>query len=180
MTKAVLERGLDVEITDHLGYKHGDPAGYGSGNSRNRHGRKTVLTIAGSVELEVPTSANTVTSVKWWAVLNALITDAWCGLGLVALEGDNRQREPTASVNSPRAISASKRRSSENPDSHPTCSSQPYEISRPTIGDKSQELVKASSRESNKLVKKPPETRPASIEPNKAAKLLTPSSEMSM
>lgn len=34
MTKAVLERALDVEIADHLGYDHGDPAGYGSGNSR--------------------------------------------------------------------------------------------------------------------------------------------------
>lgn len=33
MTKAVLERALDVEIADHLGYEHGDPAGHGSGNS---------------------------------------------------------------------------------------------------------------------------------------------------
>ena len=48
MTKAVLERALDVEIADHLGYEHGDPAGHGSGNSRNGHGRKTVLTTAGS------------------------------------------------------------------------------------------------------------------------------------
>jgi len=54
MTKAVLERALDVEIADHLGYEHGDPAGHGSGNSRNGHGRKTVLTTAGPVELEVP------------------------------------------------------------------------------------------------------------------------------
>jgi putative transposase len=54
MTKAVLERALDVEIADHLGYEHGDPAGHGSGNSRNGHGRKTVLTTAGPVDLEVP------------------------------------------------------------------------------------------------------------------------------
>jgi putative transposase len=46
------------KITDHLGYEHGDPAGYGSGNSRNGHGRKTVLTTAGSVELEVPRDRN--------------------------------------------------------------------------------------------------------------------------
>jgi putative transposase len=58
MTKAVLERALDVEITDHLGYEHGDPAGHGSGNSRNGHGRKTVLTTAGPVELEVPRDRN--------------------------------------------------------------------------------------------------------------------------
>mgnify|MGYP005813529365 CR=1 FL=1 len=58
MTKAVLERALDVEIADHLGYEHGDPAGHGSGNSRNGHGRKTVLTTAGSVELEVSRDRN--------------------------------------------------------------------------------------------------------------------------
>ncbi|EFG79912.1 hypothetical protein HMPREF0591_0179 [Mycobacterium parascrofulaceum ATCC BAA-614] len=38
MTKAVLQRALDVEIADHLGYEYGDPAGYGSGNSRNGRG----------------------------------------------------------------------------------------------------------------------------------------------
>ena len=58
MTKAVLERALDVEIADHLGYEHGDPAGYGSGNSRNGHGRKTVLTTAGPVDVEVPRDRN--------------------------------------------------------------------------------------------------------------------------
>ena len=52
--KAVLERALDGEIANHLGYEHGDPAGYGSDKSRNGHSRKTVLTTAGSVELEVP------------------------------------------------------------------------------------------------------------------------------
>lgn len=58
ITKSVLERALDVEIADHLGYEHGDPAGHGSGNSRNGHGRKTVLTTAGPVELEVPRDRN--------------------------------------------------------------------------------------------------------------------------
>jgi putative transposase len=58
MTKAVLERALDVEIADHLGYEHSDPAGHGSGNSRNGHGRKTVLTTAGPVGLEIPRDRN--------------------------------------------------------------------------------------------------------------------------
>ena len=58
MTKAVLERALDVEIADHLGYEPGDPAGNGSGNSRNGHGRKTVHTTAGPVELQVPRDRN--------------------------------------------------------------------------------------------------------------------------
>jgi putative transposase len=54
MTKAVLERALAVEMTDHLGYEPGDPAGAGSGNSRNGAGRKTVSTVNGPVEIRVP------------------------------------------------------------------------------------------------------------------------------
>jgi putative transposase len=54
LTKAVLERALDVEMADHLGYDKGDPAGVGSGNSRNGRSAKTVLTHAGPVELDVP------------------------------------------------------------------------------------------------------------------------------
>jgi len=58
ITKAVLERALDVELADHLGYDVGDPAGHGSGNSRNGHGAKTVLTTGGSVTLDVPRDRN--------------------------------------------------------------------------------------------------------------------------
>jgi putative transposase len=35
MTKAVIERALAAEMTHELGYERGDPAGAGSGNSRN-------------------------------------------------------------------------------------------------------------------------------------------------
>src|SRR5690242_11411453 len=38
MVKAVLERGLAAELTEHLGYEKGDPAGRGSPNSRNGRG----------------------------------------------------------------------------------------------------------------------------------------------
>ena len=54
MTKAVLERALAEELTDHLGYEAGDPAGRGSGNSRNGTSPKRLLTEAGHVDLEVP------------------------------------------------------------------------------------------------------------------------------
>jgi putative transposase len=54
MVKAVLQRGLQTELTEHLGYEKGDPAGRGSPNSRNGATGKTVLTEVGSVRLEVP------------------------------------------------------------------------------------------------------------------------------
>ena len=58
MTKAVLERSLAEEMTDHLGYEPYDPAGFGSGNNRNGTTAKTVATELGPVELEVPRDRN--------------------------------------------------------------------------------------------------------------------------
>lgn len=54
LTKRVLEAALDGEITDHLGYDKGDPAGNNGGNSRNGLRGKTVLTEVGPVRIEVP------------------------------------------------------------------------------------------------------------------------------
>jgi putative transposase len=54
MMKSVLEAALAEELTDHLGYEPGDPAGRGSGNSRNGSTPKRLLTEAGPVELETP------------------------------------------------------------------------------------------------------------------------------
>src|SRR5215204_5602138 len=46
-----MERVLGAELSHHLGYEKGDPAGRGSGNSRNGHSSKTVLSEDGDVEL---------------------------------------------------------------------------------------------------------------------------------
>jgi len=58
VTKAVLERALAEELTGHLGYEKHDPAGRGSGNSRNGATSKTVLTEVGAVDLTVPRDRN--------------------------------------------------------------------------------------------------------------------------
>lgn len=54
MTKAVLERALQIEMNEHLGYEKGDPEGNGTGNSRNGTGSKRVITNSGPVQLNVP------------------------------------------------------------------------------------------------------------------------------
>jgi putative transposase len=54
LKKALMERALGGELTHHLGYEKGDPAGRGSGNSRNGHSSKTVLTEEGEVDLSIP------------------------------------------------------------------------------------------------------------------------------
>ena len=54
MIKAVLERGLAAELTGHLGYEKGDPAGRGSPNSRNGTTPKTISTEVGDIGLDTP------------------------------------------------------------------------------------------------------------------------------
>jgi putative transposase len=54
----VLNRALDVELAEHLGYEKGDPAGRGSGNNRNGSTVKTVLTDVGAVSVTVPRDRN--------------------------------------------------------------------------------------------------------------------------
>ena len=54
LTKNVLETALEAEMSEHLGYDKHDPAGRGSGNSRNGSRSKTVLTEIGPVQIEVP------------------------------------------------------------------------------------------------------------------------------
>ena len=56
--KTVIERALEAELTAHLGYVRCDPAGRGSGNSRNGHGSKKVFTDSSEVELAVPRDRN--------------------------------------------------------------------------------------------------------------------------
>lgn len=58
MTKAVLERALQGEMTHHLGYGRDDPSGAGSGNSRNGASVKTVSTVNGPVTIRVPRDRN--------------------------------------------------------------------------------------------------------------------------
>ena len=54
LTARVIERALGAEMDDHLGYVKGDPAGNGTGNSRNGSYGKTITTTSGPVRLSVP------------------------------------------------------------------------------------------------------------------------------
>jgi putative transposase len=54
LTKALLERAMEAELTTHLGYEKHDPAGYGSGNSRNGTSKKKLKGDFGEMELAVP------------------------------------------------------------------------------------------------------------------------------
>lgn len=54
LTKRLLERALEGELTEHLGYEKHATEGRNGGNSRNGRTTKRVKTDAGEVEIEVP------------------------------------------------------------------------------------------------------------------------------
>jgi putative transposase len=54
LTKRMVERAMEVELTDHLGYEpHQEPPG-GAGNTRNGSTPKTLLTEHGPVRIDTP------------------------------------------------------------------------------------------------------------------------------
>src|SRR6201997_3567419 len=54
LTKAILERALEAEMTDHLGYERHARAGHRRGNTRNGTSQKTMKGKFGELELETP------------------------------------------------------------------------------------------------------------------------------
>jgi putative transposase len=58
LTKAPLERAMQAEMTEHLGYEKHDPAGNNSGNSRNGGTTRTLKGDFGELPLETPRDRN--------------------------------------------------------------------------------------------------------------------------
>jgi putative transposase len=58
LTKALVERAMKAELTDHLGYEKHDPASHHSGNSRNGNSRKKLIGDFGELEIETPRDRN--------------------------------------------------------------------------------------------------------------------------
>src|SRR5579859_2660609 len=58
LTKRLVERALEVELTDHVGYeRHQEPPG-GAGNTRNGSTPKTLVTEHGPVQIKTPRDRN--------------------------------------------------------------------------------------------------------------------------
>jgi putative transposase len=58
LTKAVLERALQAELTHHLGYDKHSSSGNNFGNSRNGRSKKTLKGEFGNLPVEVPRDRN--------------------------------------------------------------------------------------------------------------------------
>ena len=58
LTKRLLERAMQAEMTDHLGYDKHAPAGNNSGNSRNGAYKKAVVGEFGNLDISVPRDRN--------------------------------------------------------------------------------------------------------------------------
>jgi putative transposase len=57
-TKALLERAMQVEMSEHLGYEKHDSSGDNSGNSRNGSSGKTLKGDFGELAIEIPRDRN--------------------------------------------------------------------------------------------------------------------------
>jgi transposase-like protein len=58
LTGRILQRALEVEMTEHLGYEKNSNSGDNSGNSRNGHTEKTILLENQSSTINVPRDRN--------------------------------------------------------------------------------------------------------------------------
>lgn len=58
LTKALVERAMQAEMNQHLGYEKHDPAGANSGNSRNGVTHKTLTGEFGELEIATPRDRN--------------------------------------------------------------------------------------------------------------------------
>jgi putative transposase len=54
LTRAVVNRAMDAELTHHLGYEDGESPPDGQPNRRNGKGKKTLRTDQGPVDIDVP------------------------------------------------------------------------------------------------------------------------------
>ena len=58
LTKALVERAMNAELSHHLGYEKHAAEGRGSGNNRNGRSRKKIQGDFGAVEIEIPRDRN--------------------------------------------------------------------------------------------------------------------------
>ena len=58
LTKSLMERIFQGEMTHHLGYEKHNPAGNNTGNSRNGKSKKTIKGDFGELDIEVPRDRN--------------------------------------------------------------------------------------------------------------------------
>lgn len=58
LTRALLEKALDGEMTNHLGYPKNSTKGNNSGNSRNGKSKKKLKSDSGEIPLEIPRDRN--------------------------------------------------------------------------------------------------------------------------
>ena len=58
LTKRLVERTLEAELANHLGYEPHEQKGHGTGNNRNGKGNKTVQSETEAIDIQVPRDRN--------------------------------------------------------------------------------------------------------------------------
>lgn len=58
LTKRIVEKAMNTEMKEHLGYEVNNPDGNNTGNSRNGTSKKTILTDIGDIDIAIPRDRN--------------------------------------------------------------------------------------------------------------------------
>lgn len=58
LKKRLIERAMEAEMDDHLGYKKHETKGHGSGNSRNGRTSKNLITDDSQIDIDIPRDRN--------------------------------------------------------------------------------------------------------------------------
>ena len=58
LTKALVERALEAEMTEHLGHQRNKPVSNETGNTRNGNSRKIIKGEFGDIPIEIPRDRN--------------------------------------------------------------------------------------------------------------------------
>ena len=66
LTKAIIERAMQAELTTHLGYEKHSVEGHNTGNSRNGTSGKRLKGDFGTLEIAVPGTGSRASSRSWW------------------------------------------------------------------------------------------------------------------
>jgi Transposase and inactivated derivatives len=77
LIRAGLERGLQAELTEHVGYEIGDSEAELYPNSRNGSFPKTVGTSVGDVELSIPRGTAMARSPRCWCPKGPGVWGSW-------------------------------------------------------------------------------------------------------
>src|ERR1700730_12043152 len=88
LTKMLVERALETEMSEHLGHGKSETVTNATGNARNGHSAKTLQGEFGELPLDIPRDRRARSSQSWWGAIRRA--------GQVSTTGQEKKRTTAA------------------------------------------------------------------------------------